>query len=43
MIARGEIDNAPAIMSLYWLAQNRERLRGAWAEPAGVEAGAGRA
>jgi nudix-type nucleoside diphosphatase (YffH/AdpP family) len=42
-VARGEIDNAPAILSLLWLAQNRERLRAAWAEPAvaGVEAGAG--
>ncbi len=44
-VARGEIDNAPAILSLFWLAQNRARLRAAWAEPAeaGVEAAAGRA
>ena len=42
-VARGEIDNAPAILSLFWLAQHRERLRAAWASPAvaGVEAGAG--
>jgi nudix-type nucleoside diphosphatase (YffH/AdpP family) len=46
-VARGEIDNAPAILSLFWLARNRERLRAAWAGPAvtgavaGVEAGAG--
>ena len=33
-VARGEIDNAPAILSLLWLARNRERLRAAWGEPA---------
>lgn len=44
-VARGEIDNAPAILSLFWLGQNRARLREAWAEPAeaGVEAGVRRA
>ncbi len=29
-IASGEIDNAPAILSLLWLARNRDRLRAAW-------------
>ena len=33
-VARGEIDNAPAILSLLWLGQNRQRLRAAWAAPA---------
>jgi ADP-ribose pyrophosphatase len=44
-VARGEIDNAPAILSLFWLDRNRGRLRAAWAGAAvaGVEARAGRA
>ena len=44
-VERGEIDNAPAILSLLWLARNRARLRDAWSEPAeaGVEAGVRRA
>ena len=29
-VASGEIDNAPAILSLLWLARNRDRLRQAW-------------
>ena len=29
-ITSGEIDNAPAILSLLWLGQNRDRLRAAW-------------
>lgn len=44
-VASGEIDNAPAILSLFWLAQNRDRLRASWAtrEDAGIEAATGRA
>jgi nudix-type nucleoside diphosphatase (YffH/AdpP family) len=44
-VTRGEIDNAPAVLSLLWLALNRDRLRAAWSRPmvAGVEAGAARA
>lgn len=29
-VASGEINNAPAILSLLWLGQNRERLAAAW-------------
>ena len=29
-VAAGEIDNAPAILSLLWLARHRDRLRAAW-------------
>ena len=29
-LARGELANAPAVMSLQWLALNRKRLRAAW-------------
>lgn len=36
-IARGEIDNAPAILSLLWIARHRDRLRAAWA-PGAVSA-----
>jgi nudix-type nucleoside diphosphatase (YffH/AdpP family) len=42
-VERGEIDNAPTILSLLWLAQHRGRLRAAWNTPAEtrVEAAAG--
>ena len=30
-VATGEINNAPAILSLLWLGQNRERLSAIWA------------
>jgi nudix-type nucleoside diphosphatase (YffH/AdpP family) len=33
-IGTGEINNAPLVLSLLWLARERERLRAAWAAPA---------
>jgi 8-oxo-dGTP pyrophosphatase MutT (NUDIX family) len=33
-VAQGEVDNAPAVLTLFWLAGNRDRLRAAWAVPA---------
>jgi len=32
-IATGEVNNAPAVLSLLWLAQNRARLGAAWGTP----------
>ncbi|MEL6677194.1 MAG: NUDIX domain-containing protein [Pseudomonadota bacterium] len=34
-VASGEINTGPLVMTLYWLALNRDRLRVAWADRAG--------
>lgn len=39
-VASGEINNAPAILSILWLVQNRARLRAGWAGAAAVAGGA---